>query len=271
MSYVPKFAVGQVVTNAEIVGEFQCGNMGGMRRSKRKNSLIIISDHTKGLYEDKWFGDILHYTGMGKSGDQDLKFMQNKTLAQSNSNGVSVYLFEALLPLQYIYHGEVFLRGEPFQEVQPGEDGKARKVWMFPIKLQIENQPIENHLLENYKKTKQKKLRALSAEELKLRAEQNQSQRASSRNISSQTYIRDEFVAEYARRKANGICQLCGQPVPFLDKEGREYLESHHIVWLSQGGPDTIDNTVGICPNCHRKMHVLNLQNDINTLNQKIK
>lgn len=38
------FQIGQTVTNAEIIAEFQCGNMGGMRRSKATNSLIIISD-----------------------------------------------------------------------------------------------------------------------------------------------------------------------------------------------------------------------------------
>ncbi|WP_429628901.1 HNH endonuclease [Tunturiibacter psychrotolerans] len=35
------------------------------------------------------------------------------------------------------------------------------------------------------------------------------------------------------------------------------YLECHHIVWLARGGDDTIENTVAMCPNCHRRMHVL--------------
>jgi len=61
-----KFKIGQIVSHSDIKAEFKCGNMGGMRRSKTTNSLVIISDHTKGLYEDKWFGDIIHYTGMGK-------------------------------------------------------------------------------------------------------------------------------------------------------------------------------------------------------------
>ena len=54
MSNFCKFTVGQTVTNNELVSEFQCGNMGGMRRSNAKNSLILISDHTKSLYDDKW-------------------------------------------------------------------------------------------------------------------------------------------------------------------------------------------------------------------------
>jgi 5-methylcytosine-specific restriction protein A len=135
MSFKPSFSIGDTVTNEDIRLAFQCGNMGGMRRSHKTNTLVIISDHTKGLYEDKWFGDELHYTGMGKSGDQSLDFMQNKTLAQSNYNGVEVHLFEALLPLQYIYRGQVSLCGDPYQEKQLGEDGINREVWMFPLKL----------------------------------------------------------------------------------------------------------------------------------------
>ncbi len=69
MSFKPSFSIGDTVTNEDIRLAFQCGNMGGMRRSHKTNTLVIISDHTKGLYEDKWIGDELHYTGMGKSGD----------------------------------------------------------------------------------------------------------------------------------------------------------------------------------------------------------
>lgn len=34
--------------------------MGGMRRSKTTGTLVILSDHTKGLYDDKWYGDEFH-------------------------------------------------------------------------------------------------------------------------------------------------------------------------------------------------------------------
>ncbi|MGI6692103.1 MAG: HNH endonuclease [Christensenellales bacterium] len=129
------FKVGQVVSNSDIVSEFKCGNMGGMRRSKRTNTLVLISDHTKGLYEDKWYGDILHYTGMGKKGDQDRRASQNKTLDDSRFNGVDIHLFEVLKPKQYTYHGLVALAGEPYEEYQPDEDGKMRKVWMFPLRV----------------------------------------------------------------------------------------------------------------------------------------
>ena len=129
------FKINQVVSNADIMEAFSCGNMGGMRRSKKTNSLVIISDKTKKLYEDKWNGDGLDYTGMGKNGDQDIDFMQNKTLAESKTNGIEIHLFEVEKPRQYIYRGQVELCNEPYQEVQKGEDDKPRKVWMFPVRV----------------------------------------------------------------------------------------------------------------------------------------
>jgi len=74
--------------------------------------------------------------------------------------------------------------------------------------------------------------------------------------VNSIQYIRDPIIVEYVKRKANGICQDCHQPAPFINKKtGEPYLEIHHIVPLSQGGSDTIDNVIALCPNCHRKRH----------------
>lgn len=75
-------------------------------------------------------------------------------------------------------------------------------------------------------------------------------------------YIRNPAIAEYAKRTAEGICQLCGEYAPFNDTKGNPYLESHHIVWLSEGGEDSIKNVVALCPNCHKKMHIVNDQED---------
>ncbi|NCB75041.1 MAG: HNH endonuclease [Clostridia bacterium] len=136
MSGFCKFEVGQTVTHNNFVKEFHCGNMGGMRRSHTTNSLVIISDNTKQLYKDKWVGDILHYTGMGKNGDQDINFTQNRTLGLSVMNGIEVHLFEVLVSTKYIYRGIVTLADKPYQDIQPGEDGIPRKVWIFPLKLQ---------------------------------------------------------------------------------------------------------------------------------------
>lgn len=105
-----------------------------MRRSRTTNTLVIVSDYTKGIYHDKWIGGVLHYTGMGKSGDQDIHWAQNATLAECGRNGVDVHLFEVIDAGEYIYCGRIELVSKPYTEIQPGEDGNDRRVWMFPIR-----------------------------------------------------------------------------------------------------------------------------------------
>jgi len=73
-----------------------------------------------------------------------------------------------------------------------------------------------------------------------------------------------------AKRRANGVCQLCRKEAPFKNKNGEPYLETHHIKPLSKAGADTIENTVALCPNCHRRMHVLNDIEDIMILQKGI-
>ena len=134
MSFKPPFEVGAIVSNAVMTEAFKVGNMGGMRRSKTTGTLVLISDNTKGLYHDKWHDGILHYTGMGIIGDQVLRDNQNKTLAESDTNGVEVHLFEVDTSGKYTYQGVVKFAGEPYQETQPDDNGDPRKVWIFPLK-----------------------------------------------------------------------------------------------------------------------------------------
>lgn len=129
-----RLKLGEVIDNEALMDIFKCGNMGGMRKSNKTNTLILISDYTKRFYNDKWIGDILHYTGMGKIGDQDINFMQNKTLNNSNRNGIEVFLFEVFEPKKYVFGGRVELAGEPYQENQKDDENNMRKVWIFPLK-----------------------------------------------------------------------------------------------------------------------------------------
>lgn len=135
MSFDPGLELGDKITNADVVKIFACGNMGGMRRSKKTGTLVIISDETKGLYRDEWQEGILYYTGMGKVGNQVLNGNQNGTLFYSNSNGVEVHLFEVMEKTVYTYRGVVVLAREPYQTRQPDDHGNMRDVWIFPLKL----------------------------------------------------------------------------------------------------------------------------------------
>ena len=106
----------------------------------------------------------------------------------------------------------------------------------------------------------------LPTEQLYVIAEKHKSLNPERREVTTKQYRRDPYIAELAKRESNGICRLCGMEAPFVTSEGKPYLETHHIKWLSEGGTDTIENTVAVCPNCHRKLHILNAPEDVEFL-----
>jgi 5-methylcytosine-specific restriction enzyme A len=63
-----------------------------------------------------------------------------------------------------------------------------------------------------------------------------------------------DVIAEVLLRAA-GTCEGRGQSAPFLRSDGRPYLEVHHRQRLADGGDDSIENAMALCPNCHRERH----------------
>ena len=68
-------------------------------------------------------------------------------------------------------------------------------------------------------------------------------------------YSRSSAIREYVMARADGRCEGCGEPSPFTSKTGEPYLHAHHIHELSDGGSDTPDTVIGLCPNCHYRIH----------------
>ena len=132
--------------------------------------------------------------------------------------------------------------------------------------VEFENLCIKADVLDTYMKAQEIKAQQLSPDELKVKAEEQSSIKVAHQAVITETYIRNPYVAKYAKVRAKGICQLCDSKAPFLNKDGSPYLESHHIIWLSKGGADSIENTVALCPNCHKKMHVMNDKADVEML-----
>lgn len=250
MAFDPGISIGAELTNNEMRTLFQCGNMGGMRRSKQTGTLVIISDDTKGLYRDVWKNGILHYTGMGKTGDQVLEGNQNETLFYSRTNGVEVHMFEVLVKKVYTYRGVVKLVAEPYMDRQPDSHGNMRDVWIFPV------MPISEAAQNVSRELTEEEIAQLSNKELaRYAAVKNMNREPKTTEV--MIYYRDPYLKQMVKRIAEGKCQYCGKSAPFVDKLGEPYLEAHHVKRLADGGNDTIDNVVAICPNCHRKIHVL--------------
>ncbi|MFK4391531.1 5-methylcytosine-specific restriction endonuclease McrA [Peribacillus frigoritolerans] len=120
-----------------------------------------------------------------------------------------------------------------------------------------------SEIYEDFYKMKLNYFGNLSLKQLKETLLENQTNNNNRKVTQTTVYNRSVYIKEFARRVSNGICQLCEKKAPFVDKEGNPFLEVHHIDYLSRGGSDTVENVVAVCPNCHRKLHMLELEEDV--------
>ncbi len=74
--------------------------------------------------------------------------------------------------------------------------------------------------------------------------------------VTTTAFKRNPDVIVETLIRAKGICERCKKKAPFVRKSnGEPYLEVHHVTPLSIGGEDTLENTLALCPNCHRDLH----------------
>ncbi|MEH7086461.1 hypothetical protein V7139_27600, partial [Neobacillus drentensis] len=104
-----------------------------MRRSLKTNSLVLISDTESDLYPTSWQAEdgAWHHAGMGKSDEQSLDYMQNKTLLNSNQTGIHLYLF--FKDKEYHFIDRVLLADEPYKMPYPHNGEDARIIYMFKL------------------------------------------------------------------------------------------------------------------------------------------
>ena len=76
------------------------------------------------------------------------------------------------------------------------------------------------------------------------------------RRVVTKVYVRNPDVVAEVLYRAEGSCEGCGKEAPFFrSSDGSPYLEVHHRNPLAEGGDDTVENAIALCPNCHREFH----------------
>ena len=285
MALKPVFKVGDQVSHKDIISTYKCGNTGGMLPSNKTKTMVIISDYTKGLYHDKWVEGVLHYTGTGKVGDQQITGnpgYKNGILYNSKTNDKEIHLFIVLKSTVYTYCGAVVLDGDPYQEIQKDDNDKDRKVWMFPMRpindissiipesqkdYQLQNQVVKNKIAEIEKRADLELLEEVeSAQENELPATVDYIPVPANRpdpvmhegNIS---YPRNKDTSLKALKRANYACEIDVSHPSFIRKSnGTNYTEPHHLVPMAEQGHfecslDVQANIVSLCSNCHKRLH----------------
>lgn len=147
--------------------------------------------------------------------------------------------------------------------IQNNEQEKQR---ILELLEQKESHQVTVSELEVVMELENVKAKQLSPEKLAVYIKNSKSKK--SQKTESVIYYRSPYVKEMVKRIAKGKCQMCSEGAPFYDKDKKPYLEEHHVRRLADGGSDTMNNVVALCPNCHRRVHVLNDTRDILVLEE---
>lgn len=230
-------------TSKSLNEEFGANLQGGMKKIATAHALFLLLDHGSGnLYSDYWdVDDVLHYTGAGLEGNQELK-RQNLDLAKSNQWNIALYLFESYQsdatknPL-YRYRGRMKLVGEHYIERAYDNNGMLRDIIVFPLKAldKLNDSPAEIVREYQAKESYSVKKERLTKDEWLERIEGIKQRQANHKGwvqpvtkVVDYIYSRSEDVKEFTLQRADGRCELCGNESPFY-VEGKPFLECQQI------------------------------------------
>jgi 5-methylcytosine-specific restriction protein A len=229
---------------ADIHTRFQGQQQGGII-TPSGHALVIVITGEEGLqhgYSDRKREDgAFDYFGEGQVGNMQM-IRGNAAIADHSVLGKSLLLFrKTRAGLQFL--DEMVYATHRF-EPAPDRDGAMRQAIVFEL------WPIETVRAETPEPIVGDRLDSLR--QMALEASQETPGRAPRQ---TSVFERSAAVRNYVIARANGHCEGCRSPAPFLRPNGVPYLEPHHIKRLTDGGPDHPRFVIALCPNCHRRVH----------------
>jgi 5-methylcytosine-specific restriction enzyme A len=213
-------------------------------------------------YQDGWDdnGEVFRYSGEGQHGDMPW-VRGNAAIRDHATTGKDLHLFEAASRGHVKYAGQMVYAGHELVAGVLDIDGHPRTSIVFRLI------PIEGADPEASTATATVEEKVVSTEmavggfwltpmsELLKLAIQSPEGAANAKEGRRIVRSRSEAVKVFVQRRAEGKCEGCGLPAPFLTKYERPYLEPHHTTRLSDGGPDDPAHVIALCPTCHRRVH----------------
>lgn len=242
------FEIGRVYNRRlDIHARFGGQQQGGIITPAQHPVVIIITGE-EGLehgYADRYRADgVFEYFGEGQVGDMRLR-AGNRAIAEHSIQGKGLLLFRNM-PQGLRFEGEMVCEGYHVERA-PDRTGAERDAIVFELRaLEAVVEKVEAEPAPSGVTLEQLRQLALTAA-----AESSQRPSSGKRNV----YQRSRDVRNYVCARANGKCEGCSSPAPFVRSDGTPYLEPHHLRRLSDGGPDHPAHVIALCPNCHRRVH----------------
>lgn len=252
---VPKsgpLELGSIYRRQDLNERFGGNRTAGIVPSKRDPVVLLF--HTKEprrqFYQDGFDGDgIYWYSGEGTRGDMDWT-SANRSIRDHTEEGRDLLLFERVQRKDGLWRFSHVVRYfDDRVDVRADIEGNPRRAIIFGLL------PISDNATLTSSVTLPVALHRDVGQMRQLISSASIAKNATVKERVQKVYERSVLIAEYARSRANGICEACDAPAPFETPDGRPFLEVHHIDRLADGGPDLPDRVSAICPNCHRRCH----------------
>lgn len=185
----------------------------------------------------------------------------NRAIRDHEADGKELHLFEAVGGGNVRYIGQAFYLTHHIEERRDANDD-LRQAVVFELAVETEEgeQETDEVSESNVGYDSCTSFAGRSMDELRRIALQSASPTASAEERRSNVYCRAKAVKEYVLRRADGTCEGCGKDAPFVTSQGRPYLESHHVRRVSDGGPDHPKWVIALCPNCHRRAIMVEME-----------
>ena len=252
MTLVP----GQVYRRRDLHAEYGGQRQGGISTPQAHSMVLLFtgeSGHKYGYSDGPHPDGTFWYTGEGQVGN--MHFVRgNAAIRDHAKTGRVLHLFEQVERGFVRYVGEATYIGH-HEETAPDRDGRARKVIVFELALDARGSGTPRAKLQDQPPREPAQLWRKSLAELRTLALTKAAPDATPKERKTNTYLRSQTVRIYVLRRANGTCEGCMQPAPFVTPAGQPYLEPHHITRRADGGPDHVRWVAAICPNCHKRVH----------------
>jgi len=246
------FEVGKCYSSRDllsVVGNYDTRS-GGIQLYKAKGQLqgIAIKVTLKGgKYDNDWLidGEVLKYYMKSIKGVFKESYGDNTAIINSHDLPIYTFVRENGKDKKFTYRG-VFKYLDSVNEGNEKWFKLARSGSKNAYSLDEINRKFlsEVETSSNMSSSKRKERLLISSKKPK------------TRSVLTVIYERNPDVVAEVLKLAKGFCGICKKSAPFNRRKNKTpYLEVHHKTRLADGGDDTIENAVALCPNCHREEH----------------
>lgn len=203
-------------------------------------------------YADRWDDGAYLYTGEGQRGPMTLT-RGNLAIAKHAEDGRALHMFRSLGKGKgYVYEGE-FSCADMYERTQSDVNGAARAAIVFRlVPVGSSNEMISS---ESGNEDEAELPDSLAAARMVALAACKPGNDDLKQSAPRKIYQRSRKVSHYVLMRAQGACESCERPAPFMKKDGSPYLEPHHVNRVSDGGLDHPRYVAAVCPSCHREIH----------------